>query len=43
MGKVDADGHPIDRDESWKPNLGVIREVLRFMESTGQLHREIKT
>lgn len=39
---VGADGKPIDREESWKPNLPVVREVLRFVESTGRLGSETR-
>ncbi|KAJ5569007.1 hypothetical protein N7450_011493 [Penicillium hetheringtonii] len=41
--KVDLDGHPVDEAQSWKPNLSVVREVLRFVENTGRLDREIRT
>jgi hypothetical protein len=40
--KVGPDGHPVDRAESWKPNLGVVREILRYVESTSRLDREIR-
>lgn len=33
--EMDPKGQPVDRAESWKPNLGVVREVLCFVESTG--------
>lgn len=39
---VGADGKPIDREESWKPNLPVVREVLWFVESTGRLGSETR-
>jgi hypothetical protein len=37
-----ADGRPIDRAGSWKPNLPVVREFLRLVENTGRLGSETR-
>lgn len=29
------DGQPVDKPESWKPSLTVVRAILRFVVSTG--------
>jgi hypothetical protein len=31
------DGQPVDKPESWKPNLTVVRAIPRFVVSTGRL------
>ncbi|GFG18024.1 probable RNA-directed DNA polymerase from transposon X-element [Aspergillus lentulus] len=40
-GQVGTDGKPVDGDQSrWKPNLKVVRTVLRFARNTGRLMSE---
>jgi hypothetical protein len=43
-GQVGTDGKPVDGDPSrWKPNLEVVRAVLRFARNTGRLVSETPT